>query len=94
MLKCDHESDKRKTEGIMIMYHEGSTKFVNFMTTRAGILVLGCGHIKDIVKIHYFYKNLLMYSQTQIRQTEGIEKMFKERSTKIVNFMTSGHGFL
>ena len=35
---------------------EGSTKIVNFLTPRAGILVLGCGHIIYTVKMHYFVK--------------------------------------
>ena len=41
---------------------EGSTKIINFMTPRAGFLVLGFGHIRHIVKMHYFFKNLLLYS--------------------------------
>ena len=32
---------------------EGSTKIVNFMTLGAGVLVLGCGDISHIVKMHY-----------------------------------------
>ena len=43
------------------MTKEGSTKIVNFMTPGAGVLVLGCGHISHIVKLHYFFKNLLVY---------------------------------
>ena len=66
---------------------EGSTKIVNFMTTGVGFLVLRCGHVSYIVKIHHFFKNLL-YSQAQIRQTEGITMMSKEGSTKIVNLIT------
>ena len=34
------------------MAKEGSTKIENFMTTGAGVLVLGCGHISHIVKMH------------------------------------------
>ena len=61
------------------------------MTHGAGVLVLGRGHISHLVKIHYFLKNLLFYSQAQIRQTEDyIVMMTKEGSTKIVNFMTPG----
>ena len=44
-----------------MMTKEGSTKTVNFMTPGAGVLVLGCGHISYIVKMHYFFKNLLLY---------------------------------
>ena len=35
---------------------EGSTKFVNFVTPGAGVLVLGHGHI---VKIQYFLSTLV-----------------------------------
>ena len=49
----------RQTEGIIMMSKEGATKVINFMTPRAGILMLWCGHISDIVKMHYFFKNLL-----------------------------------
>ena len=37
---------------------EGSTKIVNSITPEARVLVLGCGHISHIVKMHYFFKNL------------------------------------
>ena len=40
---------------IVMMTMEGSTKIVNFMTTGAGVLVLGRGHISYIVKIHYSF---------------------------------------
>ena len=42
-----------------MMTKEGSIKIVTFMTPGAGVLVLGCGHISHIVKMHYFIKNLL-----------------------------------
>ena len=38
---------------------EGSTETVNFMTPGAGVRVLGYGHISYIVKMHYFFKDLL-----------------------------------
>ena len=41
-----------------MMTKEGSTKMINFMTPGTGVLVLGCGHISHIVKIHFFFKNL------------------------------------
>ena len=76
-----------------MMTGEESTKFVNFMTPGVGVLVLRCGHVNYIVKIHYLFKNLLFYSQAQIRQTEDyIVMMSKEGSTKIVNFMTPRAG--
>ena len=69
---------------------EGSTTIVIFMTPAAGVLVLGRGYISNIVKMHYFFKNLLLYSQEKIRQTMYIVMMAKEGSTKIVTFMTPG----
>ena len=51
---------------------ESSTKILTFMTPGAGVLVLGCGHISNIVKMHYFFKNLLLFSQAKIRQTKYI----------------------
>ena len=53
----------RQTKYMVIMTKEGSTKIVNFMTHGAGVLVLGCGHISHIVKMHYSFKHLLLYSQ-------------------------------
>ena len=54
------------------MTKEGSTKIVTFMTPRAGVLVLGLGNISHIVKMHFFFKNLLLYSQALIRQTKYV----------------------
>ena len=63
----------------MVMMTDGwFTKIVNFMTPGVGVLVLRCSHISFIVKIHYFFKNLLLYSQAQIRQTKGKVMMSKE----------------
>ena len=44
------------------------------------------------MKMHYFFKNLFLYTQFKIRQSEGIVVMTKEESTKILNFMTHGAG--
>ena len=77
-----------------MMTKEGSTKIKTFLTPGAGVFVQGCGHISHIVKMHYFFKNLLLYSQAQIRQTKYIVMMTKEGSIKIVNFMTPGAGVL
>ena len=46
------------------MTKEGSTKIVNFITPGAAVLLLGCDHISHIVKMPYFFKNLLLYSQS------------------------------
>ena len=53
----------RQTKYVVMMTKEGSTKIVNFMTLVVGVLVLGRGHISHRVKMHYFFKNLLLYSQ-------------------------------
>ena len=45
-----------------MMTKEGSTKIINFMTPGAGVLVQGRGHIGHLLKMHYFFKNLLHYS--------------------------------
>ena len=50
-----------------------NSKIVNFFTPRTGVLVLGCGHISHIVKkTLYPSKNLLLYSEVKIRQTEHV----------------------
>ena len=79
----------RQTKYIVIMTKKGSTKIVTLMTPGAGVLVLGRGHISHIVKMHYFFKNLLLNSQAQNRQTKYVVMMTKVWSTKIVNFMTT-----
>ena len=67
-------------------------EIVNFMTPGAGALALGCCQISQIVKMHYFFKNLLRCSHAQIRQTKYIAIMTNEGSTKTLNFMTPGAG--
>ena len=46
-----------------MMTKEESTKIVNFMTPGTWVLLLGRGHISHIEKMHYSFKNLLLYSQ-------------------------------
>ena len=41
---------------------EESNKIVNSTASRAGVLVAGRGHTNHIVKMHYIFKNLLLYS--------------------------------
>ena len=76
----------RKTKYIVMMTKEQSTKIVNFMTPRAGVLVLGRGLISHKVKMHFFFKNLLLYSQAYIRQTKNVVMMTNKGCTKILNF--------
>ena len=42
-----------------MMTKEGSTKTINFMTPGAGVLTLWHDNKNHIMKIHYFFKNLL-----------------------------------
>ena len=48
----------RQTKHQVKMTKEGSTKIVNIMVPGAGVVVLGCGHIGDIVKVLIFIKTL------------------------------------
>ena len=52
-----HVSDKIS----VMMTKEGSIQIVNFMTSGAGVIALGCGHISHIVKIVIPFKNLLFF---------------------------------
>ena len=68
-------------------------RVVNFMNPGAGVLVLGHGHISYIGEMHYFFKkssSLVL----GIDQANYIVMMTNEESTKIVNFMTPGKGFM
>ena len=75
-----------------MMTKEESTKTVNFMTPGEGVLVLGCSHISYIVKMHYFFKNLLLYFQAQNRQTKYIVMMTKEGLAKLYIWLPMGQG--
>ena len=43
-----------------MMTKEGSTKFVNFMTPKAGVLMQRRGHISHTVKMHYIFENVII----------------------------------
>ena len=75
-----------------MMAKEGSSKLENFMTPWAGVRVLVCGKLSHVVKMHYSFKNLLLYSHAYIRQIMCIVMMTKEGFTKIITFMTPGAG--
>ena len=77
---------------IGMMNEEESSKIIYFMTPGAGTLVLGRYHISNTWEMHYFFKNLLLYSRARFRQTKGIVMMTKEGCTLFVNLMTSGTG--
>ena len=63
------------------------------MNAVAVVLVLGCGHISQVVKRHCFFKNLLLYFLAWITQPKDRVMMTKEGCNKIVHFMTPGAGF-
>ena len=75
---------------ICSIYRVRRQEIINFMTPipRGGNL-----GVKS-VKFMYFLKDLLLYSRAWFRQTKCIIMMIKERSNKIVNFMTPGAGVL
>ena len=77
-LRLSSQALIRLTKYVVMMTKEGSSKIVNFMTPRVGVLVLGRGHINHGVKMHYFFKNLLFNSQALIRQIKYIVMMTKE----------------
>ena len=59
------------------------------MTHVAGVLLLGCGHISHLVKMHYFFKSSFsLLSKALIRQTKYIVMMTKEGSARVANFTT------
>ena len=66
-----------------MMTKEGSTctKIINFMTPVAGVLVLGHAHVSHVLKLHYIFKNVFLFSEARIRQTKYIIMMTKEGST-------------
>ena len=51
-----------QTKCIVIMNKEVSNKIVNSMTPWTGVLVLEGCFISHIVKIHYSFENILLYS--------------------------------
>lgn len=58
------------------------------MTPGAGVFVLQHGHMRHILKMRYFFYNLL-YTQAYTRQIKYKAMMSKDESTtKIVNFIT------
>ena len=61
---------------------------MDFITPGAGILVLRCGRVDDIVKMRCFFGDLL-YSRAQ-----GMLMMSGEGSANVTDFMAFGAGFL
>ena len=70
----------------------GYTRIINFMAQR--VIVLGRGHNRHIVKMNYFFNNLLLYAQFLIRKIGSIVMMTKEEFAKILNIMTPVVGVL
>ena len=79
---------KKQPNLVCSIYRGRRPEIVNFMTpTPRG----GNFGVKS-VKLMYSFKNLLLYSGACAIQTKCIVMITKERSTKIVNFMTPGRG--
>ena len=55
-----------------MMTKEWSTKIANFIDSKVGVVVLGCGHINHILKMYNLFKNHLLYLGTCIRETKHI----------------------
>ena len=82
------------TKNIVMMSKSDSSRFVNFMAPGSGVLVLGRGSIDYIVKMHYFFENLLLCSWVLDKLTKHIVMMSKSASSRFVNFMAPGSGVL
>ena len=64
---------------------EMSSKIVNFMTSGAGVLALGYGHMS--------HNALFLNKSSSLTPRHGSDKqMIEEGSTQIINFMTLGAG--
>ena len=71
-----------------MMTKEGSTKIVNSITPGARVLVLGPGHISQIVEMHYFFK--ISFSTPRHRSDKPNKDKVcsnEEGFNKIVNFI-------
>ena len=55
---------RNKTLVYRIDYQERTNDYRKFHDPKAKDLVLECGRISHMVKVYYFFKNLLLYSQT------------------------------
>ena len=72
------------------MSREGSTKIDKFHDPRAGVFVLGCGHLSQIVKMRYL-KNLL-YSQVKIRQANNDQgRVYQNAEVQGVAILLNSH---
>ena len=81
------------------MTMDGFTQIVNFMDPWGRGCCAGARLSINVVKMHYFFRILFLYSQAYFRQTESVPIMTEKGSTKIVNFKTPvaevlvlGHG--
>ena len=79
-----------------MMSKEGSTKIVNFMTPRAGILVLGCGLYKLCSENALFLEESPSFNSGIDQTNWEYSNATKEESTKIGKFylITPGVGVL
>ena len=77
---------------LFLLYEDNTSLLRRFLVLG---IVLGIGHINNTVKMHFF-KSLLLYFRAWMRQIKYMYlfMMTQELSTKILNFMTPGLGFL
>ena len=54
------------------MITKEESTLINFMTPGTGVLLIGRGQIFHIVKMNSFFKNILLYFQAYVRQTQYI----------------------
>ena len=91
-----------QTNCIVRMPKKESTNIDKFITPGLGVLVPRTGYISYVVKIHDFFKSLLLYSyisslllvytRAWIRQIKYYAIMTTGGSDKIVNFIAIGAG--
>ena len=71
----------RQTKCILMMTKEGSTKFVQFMTTGAGVLVLGRGHlyhlVKCIISLKIFFSNTRHRSDKLVYSNDDQRRVYQ-----------------
>ena len=74
-----------------MIFEEQFTKIVNFMTPRAGVLVLGRGYLNH-VNMHQFFKKSFILMLSIDQTTEYIVMIIKEGFIKIVNSISPRAG--
>ena len=66
------------------MTKEGSAKVVNVMTPGAGVIVLGYGHIRPIVKMQYMYFFFKKVFSTPVHKSDKLGTWYR-RPRKVIS---------